>query len=125
MEQLTIILIILGSMALIYYFYREWKKERDRKANLTWPREFARCPDYWLDKGDHVCQNTFNLGKCPRGRGGVRPMGTVDMKSIAGGIGGTGKSLDIAMNKPEALQQKCKWVKRCGTSWEGVEKLCA
>jgi len=125
MDKFTIALLVIGSIVLIYYFYRQWKANKDKKSKQTWPREFTACPDYWTDEGDHVCRNIYNLGKCPRGRGGVRPQGTVDMKSIAGGVGGTGKALNKAMNQPKALTQKCRWVKRCGVSWEGVEKLCA
>ena len=109
---------------LIYYFYREWKKEKNRSAKQTWPRELARSPDYWTDEGDHVCRNTFNLGKCPRGRGGVRPRGTVDMKSIAGGVKGQGDALDQAMLEAVPLNKKCRWARNCETPWEGIDKLC-
>jgi len=124
LDTFTIVLIVCAVIYLLYYYYQQYKKYKAIKASLTWPREYTRCPDYWTHEGDHVCRNIYNLGKCPAGRGGIRPQASIDMKSIAGGVSGTGDVLDKAMAGAVPMHKKCRWARGCEASWEGVDKLC-
>ena len=124
MDTFTTILVTCCVIYLIHYYWRQYKKYKEVKKSLTWPREYTRCPDYWTHEGDHICRNIYNLGKCPEGADGLRLQATVDMKSIGGGIKGTGTALDKAMAGPETMLKKCRWARKCESSWEGVDKLC-
>jgi len=128
MDAFSIVLVVLALVFLIVYYYKQYKKWKEEQNKLTWPREYTRCPDYWVHNGDHVCKNIFSLGKCPGGAGGVQAQGTVDFKSVVGGVTSdpnVPESLDNAMTTDKSLAQKCKWAKRCNSTWEGIEKLCA
>ena len=125
MDILTGSLIFIGLIILIFYYYRQYKEWKKSQVALTWPRELAVCPDYWTHEGNHVCRNTFDIGNCPKGIGGLRKNGTVDMKAVSRIFGKEGIELDNAMNQEQALKSKCKWSKRCNASWEGIEKMCA
>jgi len=128
MDPFTIVLLVGTIIFLIVYYIRQynaWKKEQDK---LTWPREYNQCPDYWVDESNGICRNQFNLGKCPKGPSGVLPEGKIDFKKVVKDI--TSDPNDIErfnkdMNSSINLLEKCKWTKKCDSTWEGVDNLCA
>ena len=115
MDKFNIVLILGCVIFLIVYYWRQYKKWQKDQEGLTWPRELSSCPDYWTHEGNSICRNIHNLGKCPSGSSGPIPQGTVDFKSVTG-TSNTGSN--------PALLQKCRWTKRCDSTWEGVDKLC-
>ena len=116
MDTISIILVIITLIIISFYYYRQYKNYKEQQSKLTWPKEYTRCPDYWIHDGEHKCKNNFKLGKCK----------DVDMKSIASVSNSSNiNTLDNEMNKKDVLEKKCKWAKRCKVSWEGVDKLCA
>lgn len=125
MDMLTGVLMFIGFIILAMYYYRQWKAWSKSQANLTWPRELSVCPDYWTHEGAHICRNTFDIGSCPKGIGGLRKNGTVDMKAVSKVVGKEGADLDNAMREDISLKSKCKWSKKCNASWEGIDKMCA
>ena len=127
MDKFSIALIIGAVAILAYYYYTQYQSWKTTQAQLTWPREYSDCPDYWNSNGEHVCENTFNLGSCPMGRTGPEPQGTVDFKSIVGGVPSNKDetALRKQMTTENALLKKCRWAKQCNATWEGVDKLCA
>ena len=127
MDKFTIALILGAVVFLIYYYYKQYQSWKTQESSLTWPRSYADCPDYWSNNGQHVCENTFNLGSCPVGQGGPEPQGTVDFKSIVGGVPSNNDAVALRkqMTNDLALEKKCRWAKQCSATWEGVDKLCA
>ena len=109
-DKILTIAVVVG---LGYYYYNQYKKYKEEQNKLTWPRQISECPDYWIKNSDGSCENTFNLGHCPRGSNGLPiPRGKVNFsKAVYQGENGQ--------------YNKCRWAKRCETSWEGVDKLCA
>ena len=79
------------------------------KQNV-WPPGYNRCPDYWADLGDKGCQNVHNLGSCPMGK---------DKRVIANGI-----QKFASVDNLESRRAACAEAKRCGVTWESVDKLC-
>ena len=127
MDTFTIILISVSVIFVLYYYYNQYKNWKKETTNLTWPLDYNRCPDYWTHDGNHICRNTHNLGKCPRGNNNrLQKNGTIDFKLVTG-VRDTGNMnrLDVDMTKKNNLLKKCKWAKQCHTSWEGIDKLCA
>ena len=116
MDKFNIILIVVSIIFLITYYWRQYKKWQKEQEGLTWPRNLSECPDYWVNEGKSICRNIHNLGNCPSGPSGQITQGTVDFKGI------TGSSNTGTRN---SLLQKCRWTKRCNSTWEGVDKLCA
>ena len=106
-----IVILTIGAIFLALYGlkkYRELKMIWD-KQNI-WPPSYNRCPDYWADLGDKGCQNIHNLGTCPKGE---------DKRIIANGI-----QKFTGVDSIEARKLACQEAKRCGLSWENVDKLC-
>ena len=129
MDTFSIVLVTITLIILAIYYYRQYKKLKKERSKLTWPQEYASCPDYWLDRGKHNCQNIHDLGdlsKC----GGIKGENqiVVDMKKKTPGNNLNASNpivLNKQMNNKKNLISKCKWAKRCNVSWEGVDKLCA
>lgn len=112
MDSFTRTLIILSIVYLGFYYIYQYRKFLKQQALLTWPRNISPCPDYWVHKGNDVCKNTFNIGKCPNVGGKRVNNGTVEFNSQL-------------YKNDDGLVQKCRWAKRCNASWEGVDNLCA
>lgn len=106
-----IVILTIGAIFLALYGlkkYRELKMIWD-KQNI-WPPTYNRCPDYWADLGDKGCQNIHNLGSCPKGD---------DKRVIANGI-----QKFAGVDSVEARKLACQEAKRCGLTWENIDKLC-
>ena len=116
MDTTTKILTFTAVMYILYYYYKNWKAYNTAQLQMTWPRKYSPCPDYWVKTKDGKCKNMFNLGKCPSENGpkGVRviPQGEVDFRS------------DLYKGK-SGHANKCRWSHRCKSSWEGIDSLCA
>ena len=129
MDKVTAIITILAILFLVIYFYNQYKKWKQIQSKLTWPREYNQCPDYWISESKGVCRNKFNLGKCPSNSAGVlHKNGLVDFTKVVGGVSTNPNNEQLfnqEMNKHVNLVKKCKWTKQCGSSWEGVDHLCA
>ena len=110
-DPITIVLIVFVTIILGIYYYRQLSKWKAQQINLTWPVKIETCPDYWVAKKNGECSNMLNL---PTGSCGV---GDKVLKNVNfnGSVfkGETGK------------KQKCNWSKKCKTSWEGIDNLCA
>ena len=127
MDTFTIILVVLSITFLSYYYYKQYKNWKDEEEKLTWPREYNRCPDYWVHDGHHICKNVNNIGRCPLNRNGkLNKNGDVDFKLVSNVPDNNNiEKLDQGMNSDMSLMKKCKWSKQCNSTWEGVDKLCA
>lgn len=112
MDYFTRVLIIASIVYLGLYYLYQYRKFLKEQEKLTWPRNISPCPDYWVHEGNNVCKNTFNIGRCPNKNGERVPQGTVDFNS------------QIYKND-DGNVQKCRWAKRCLSSWEGIDNLCA
>lgn len=112
-----VVILIIG-IILLYKFFK-------KNNNKTWPKVLNNCPDYWLDKGNYICENTYNLGKCPRDRNGIKAQGDIDFKKILNIRSKNPRIVKKIINKKKNLLKKCIWSKRCNVSWEGIDKLCA
>jgi len=110
-DPLTIGLIIFAGVILSVYYYRQFLKWRAQQKDITWPVKIENCPDYWNEKADGQCENVLNLptGSCGGGSGALKSFSftTGPFKGETGDI------------------QKCNWSKKCDTSWEGIDDLCA
>lgn len=128
MDTFSMILLICAVLFVVVYYYNQYSNWSTIQSTLTWPREYNQCPDYWISKGNGLCQNTKNIGKCPLDSKGVLvPNGTVDFKPIVGGVSANPLNEEVfnqEMNTPANLVKKCKWTKQCGSTWEGVDHLC-
>lgn len=113
MDQFSKILTAVLAIGLAMYYYKQYKNWTDAEAKLTWPRNIQKCPDYWISTGNNKCKNVFNIGHCPRGKNGMAtPQGE--------------KSFNSSVYKgTNGDYNKCRWSKGCGSSWEGIDKLCA
>jgi uncharacterized membrane protein YraQ (UPF0718 family) len=85
---LVVLLLLMGYV--LYYL----------KKTSPWPPEISKCPDYWKQTGDGICQNTLNLGngKCEN---------TMDFSSSD-------------WNGANGLKKKSEWAKNCGVIWDGI-----
>ena len=127
MDRLKTILIVLSICFLTYYYYKQYKNWKDEQSKLTWPREYNRCPDYWVHDGHHICRNVNNIGRCPVGKNRkIINNGKIDFKRVANVSDNNNlQKLDKEMTNNQSLMRKCRWSKICNSSWEGVDKLCA
>ena len=112
MNKFVLIGILVGSLAIIIGFlvtiglevYRTTELEKNTKFP-PWP---AKCPDYWTNMGDDVCQNTHRIGDCYSGE--------------------TDNNMDFGKEaiyqNTRGMYYKCNWSKKCNTPWEGIENLC-
>lgn len=74
------------------------------KGKSKWPPEVGTCPDYWQVIADGTCENVKNLGKdCPS----PKDFNTAEFKGKKG------------------LIKKCKVMKACKASWDGVTNVGA
>ena len=110
-DPLTITLIVFASVILCIYYYRQFIRWRVTQKKITWPLKVENCPDYWNETKDGECANVLNLpsGDCGSG-GDVLKKFSFKTGPFAGKDGD---------------KRKCNWAKRCKTSWEGVDHLCA
>ena len=60
------------------YYITQTRSWREKRLELQWPPVVQNCPDYWIDKGDGVCENVKNLGKFKTGEDST----FVDFKEI-------------------------------------------
>jgi len=107
----AIVILTIGSIFLGLYLlkkYKEWKKIWEKQK--AWPPAFNRCPDYWADLGEKGCQNIHNLGTCPKGKDKrVIPNGIIKFPST---------------DNTESRRAACYEAKKCGLTWESIDKLC-
>uniref|UniRef100_A0A6C0B4Y9 CPW-WPC domain-containing protein n=1 Tax=viral metagenome TaxID=1070528 RepID=A0A6C0B4Y9_9ZZZZ len=110
-DPLTIALIIFAGVILSLYYYRQFSNWYAQQKNITWPLKIENCPDYWNETKNGQCENVLNLATGDCGTGGS-VLKKFSFKT--GPFKGTGGD-----------KQKCNWSKRCKTSWEGIDNLCA
>jgi len=106
-----IIILTLGGIFLGLYLLKKYKELKMiwDKQNV-WPPGYNRCPDYWADLGDRGCQNVHNLGTCPMGK---------DKRVLANGV-----QKFSSVDNAEARKMACMEAKKCGITWETIDKLC-
>ena len=106
-----IVILTVGGIFLGLYLLKKYKEVKMiwDKQNV-WPPGYNRCPDYWADLGDKGCQNVHNLGSCPMGK---------DKRVIANGV-----QKFASVDNLESRRAACLEAKRCGVTWESVDKLC-
>ncbi len=118
MGALTIILIIIVVIILFTYFYHMYQNYKATKQRReAWPPVGTplECPDYWVNKGNGVCQNPFLLGT---GEGGSsKPIALKNFSGISGCAGR--KSADVACKRA-----KCIWARSTNNPWFGVQPTC-
>jgi len=113
LDTFSIVCIVCSLIVLGVYYYMQYTKYRTEQSKLTWPRSVQKCPDYWIKSIDGTCKNIFNIGKCPQNeKGMLESQGTISFNS------------EIYKGVNETIE-KCKWSKRCESSWEGIDHLCA
>lgn len=110
-DPLTIGLVVFATILLGVYYYRQVSNWKAEQKNLTWPVKIANCPDYWNEKSDGTCENVMSLPTATCNSGG----NPLENANFQGGIY-LGQDGDV---------KKCNWAKQCGTSWEGIDNLCA
>lgn len=129
MDRFTMVLSLCAVVFLVVYFYKQYSNWSKIQSKLTWPLQYNQCPDYWTSKGDGICQNNNNLGKCPvDNKGGLKKNAIIDFKKIVGNVYSNPQNEELfnqQMNTHANLVKKCKWSKKCGSTWEGVDHLCA
>jgi hypothetical protein len=113
----VIIFSILSSILLIYLLFMTYNKIIKQLNSKTREKYVQLCPDYWDivgqkfdDSGNVVsieCKNVHKLGKCA-----VSDRDTFIFED------------EIFINPDTADISRCKWAKRCGTTWEGYNDLC-
>lgn len=112
MDTYTMLVIAVFTLLMLIFYYHQYKRYITEKENIKFPPEINACPDYWVHLGGNKCQNKFNLGTCPKDDNGkFIKNGTIDFSSELY----QGKDGDF---------NKCKWTKRCNTTWEGLDNLC-
>lgn len=74
------------------------------KGNTKWPPQIGNCPDYWQVLADGTCQNVKTLGN---GCESPKDFSTAEFKGKKG------------------LIKKCKIMKACKASWDGVTNVGA
>ena len=117
--------LILGFLILfvIMYYITQTRSWREKRLEIQWPPVVQNCPDYWIDKGDGVCENVKNLGKFKTGEDST----FVDFKEIGNhDIFLTDDVVEMRnqLNSDKMLRSKCTWAKQHQVSWEGVHNLC-
>ena len=110
-DPLTLVLIVFITVILSYYYYRQFLNWRKQQENITWPVKIEQCPDYWNVTKSGDCENVLKLPTADCNTGG-EPLNQASFKG------------DIYNGEDGAIR-KCNWAKRCKTSWEGVDSLCA
>lgn len=116
MDNLTKIVIFIVLLLLLIYYYKQYTNYILLKDNTSWPIDYKECPDYWVNKGNHVCENINKLGNCKNN--------LVDFKKVIGTNQTDKMLIDKDLKSESALNTKCNWAKYCNVSWEGVDKLC-
>lgn len=117
MDALTIILIIIVVFILLGYFYKlrqDYKKNKRRNNKWPPPGSPGDCPDYWVNKGNGLCENPFMLGTDDNS---PNPIGRYNFSSLAG------CSIDD-MNNQKCLASKCSWARKSNNPWFGVLPKC-
>ena len=122
------IVSVISVIFLVLYYYVQYRNWKNQQSILTWPIEINQCPDYWISEGNGICRNKFNLGTCPSDSNNkLKSNGIVNFRNIVGGVSANSNNeqkFNSEMNSKANLIKKCKWTKQCGSSWEGVDKLC-
>ena len=108
MDNFTKIIIFIVLLCLIIYYYKQYTKYNTIKEKTSWPIDYKHCPDYWINKDNHVCENTKNLGNCKNK--------LVDFKEIVGTNQTNEQLINKDLNSESALHTKCKWAKYCNVS---------
>ena len=118
MSALTIILIIIVILILFTYFYHMYKTYKTSKRKReAWPPVGTplQCPDFWVNKGNGVCQNPFLLGTGEGGSPNSLPI--KNFMSMSGCAGR--KTNDLSCRKA-----KCIWARSTNNPWFGVQPKC-
>ncbi len=90
-----ILVVMLGIIAASLMF---------AKGKTKWPPEIGNCPDYWQVLADGTCENVKNLGT---------------------GCASPGNFNTDAFRGKKGLIKKCKIMKACKASWDGVTNVGA
>jgi hypothetical protein len=113
MDTFTKVLIGLSVLYIVFYYYIQWRQFKAQQSSITWPVNISNCPDYWIENGSKKCKNVNKIGSCPTAaNGALIPKGEVDFNNVI-------------YNGPKGSFNKCRWAKKCGASWEGIDNLCA
>lgn len=106
-----VVILTIGGIFLGLYLLKKYKELKMLwRRDARWPPSYNRCPDYWADLGDKGCRNVHNLGNCPRGD---------DKRIIANGI-----QKFPGVENEASRKAACLDAKRCGLTWENIDKLC-
>jgi len=100
------ILVGVSLLIIAIYYYRQFQTKKEEEAKKTFPEVVAPCPDYFADEGNGRCkdiQNLRNRGNCPDQ---IIDFGSAEFKGPNGNLA------------------KCRKIKHCGVSWEGIDTLC-
>jgi len=96
--------------------YGSYKKAKRRKD--VWPPAGSPlvCPDYWVNKGDGLCENPFLMGTGDNNSSAPMPSKNFSNYNSCAGS---------KTNDKECLNAKCKWARRTNNPWFGVLPGCS
>jgi hypothetical protein len=113
----VIVFTTLSVILLIYLLFATYSKIKKQLNSKVREKYEQLCPDYWEmvgqrfdDSGNVVsieCKNVHKLGRCA-----VDGSNTFKFED------------EIFINPDTADISRCKWAKRCGTTWQGYDNLC-
>ena len=113
-DTLTIVLIVFVVLILAYYYWREYSNQKEEEKKKTWPTVVNPCPDYWVADDVGTCHNKMNIpsdgSKCDAAVDGV--------------LGQYSFTAGQYTNAETGEYQKCRIMKRCGQTWEGIDDKC-
>ena len=115
MSAVTIVIIIFVVIILFTYFYHMYKSWKKNEKKYQWPPEVLPCPDYWIHKGNGVCENTFGLGLGASQNTKGYPLQSKTFSTMPG------------CDKPNSktcLNQKRQWANLTQNPWFGIAPQC-
>ena len=105
------LIIVIGFVISTYVKYKKYKELEDNTVFPPWP---SKCPDYWTNKGNNTCENTYKLGRCKKSDD--------DNNMVFSGAPWT--SGEDNKENVKGRYYKCNWAKQCNVPWEGIDSLC-
>ena len=92
-----VIAAILLAIILIIVLYLV----KNSKSKIVFPPYVDQCPDYWEVVDTNKCKNVNDIGNCS---------GTVDFSAQK-------------YTGPSGIQEKAKWARGCGVTWDGITNV--